>query len=72
MKKISITLTKRQINELEDATIGTINFGILAQPLICSGVMKVLILTEQEFETADKFFKKFIPKELKNKQQVAG
>ena len=67
MKKIVVKLTKKQISEMEIAKDGMGTFGLLAQPLLCAGVMKVLILNTREFNKAYKFMKKFVPKKLRDK-----
>ena len=67
MKKIVIKLTKKQIEQIELEKQGMKEFGLLAQPLLCSGIMKVLILTTGEYNKAAKFFKTFIPKKLRTK-----
>ena len=64
MKKITIKLTKKQVQLISEGKGDMGDFGLIAQPLIIAEEMKVLILTPNEFKKADRFFKTFIPKKL--------
>lgn len=64
MQKIEIPMTKTQCQMIRKITDGT-NFALISQPLVYGEKMKVLILTPKEFRVMNKFFMKFIPKELR-------
>lgn len=65
MKKIQIKLTKKQVEKLESETKRMIVFGLLAQPIVSGGYMRVLILDTKECVKCDRFMKRFVPKELR-------
>lgn len=58
MRKEYIILTEEQIEKLEEARKGMKEFYLLAQPVISSRVMTVLVLTVSEADKLHRFFKR--------------
>lgn len=60
MKIIELTLTKKQVKELEAARKDLAEFALLGQPIISTASMKVAVLTIKEFGKMEKPMKKFM------------
>lgn len=66
MKIIQISLTKKQVTQLQDGRLGMDEFALFAQPVISCASMKVGILTVKEF----KQFSKAVMPVLKKMKKV--